>query len=1190
MKTTPSQRLSARFIRVSVPGRLSVHPLLLVFLTVLCAATTLPLSAGQGSCPTLFRDRDGDGFGSPDVTETRVSCTTQGGYVSNDRDCNDLNPRIYPGASDDFWSETLGSQDCSLQQPYSGNLLTVNCPVCSPETPGCRASLSLCTNPQGCAFTNIQEAIWASHDGDTVEVCQGVYPERIDLQGRAIEVRGRLTHLVVLSGDGSAMPTVTLDSGEGPDTKLSHLTLSPNIHGGIGGGVYIENSSPTLTDLTLQGNTQSEEGGAMVILATKGGVASPVMSQLRFLYNHPLDGEYGAGGAVGIRASDTGSLAAPTFTDVLFADNTAMFGGAVHVLATPGGRVTPHFVRSRFLRNAAMELGSAIALELLGGTGSLDVTSSIVEKNTLASEAFYFYVQTGKLPVTLMNVTLSGNQVSRALVYGLAGPNRGQLELSVTNSIFAFNHAVDSVVKLSAYGRDSYAKGVYNYNDIWSNGYIGAPWPAGQNSQNLYSFDPRFRGFVDDTTTPDDLSLSPGSPAINAGDPAPSFDDTTNNRNDLGAYGGPSGHWPATVPTLLDLSMPLPSPEEMVLARQASFELMGPSSLTVSCLEDGWSLGTSESLLYGTTNQRTGGIDILGLKAETSYQCFAMSSSSNGIEGNAFELVTPPLPFDLQGVWNLSVVSPEARPGYTLFNFYPNGFNPMYAVMVDMQGQARWYLSMYDSSVMGFDTEAFTADTVAQYRADKGYVLVGGGGTLGALPQTHPVEPSKPAFLYPLGCASQVDEIQAICKTVPGSTVLEETPNHETIMSVDGTKVMYICSETLPQPGTTPEQYCVDSTQRQVGFSVEEWDVSNPNAPTNTWRWSSREQIEDCVLPLMAGQDDPYHANALWREEATATAGPQIFVSLRHRNQILKIDRNTSRLVYKLGALHEEDQCPALTQPDPSQCPIYHPDDATCPGQTFEPFTLQPDTTDTTCPSVASYTGPDEYHPQWFYGQHAPYLSRNSDGTASFYIHDNGRNSPDNEESPYSRGYSRAVRLKVDEGHHIATVDWQYCRGTVKGSEEVWYAPAWGSFYPIQKSDGALTDHTLLTTSHCNICVKYEDSTSENTFLAELNEQKQVLWSLDLGQNYAMYRGQRIDGCTRLPGSNNFLMGTPDLCPQASSGLHGGFHIQLHRNGPGLSPGVKGSQTPATAPARTLRHSPQNRTEVGMHQPHQKRG
>ena len=41
-----------------------------------------------------------------------------------------------------------------------------------------------------------------------------------------------------------------------------------------------------------------------------------------------------------------------------------------------------------------------------------------------------------------------------------------------------------------------------------------------------------------------DFTLQPGSPAIDAGDPDPAFDDVDGSRNDMGIFGGPGGAWP----------------------------------------------------------------------------------------------------------------------------------------------------------------------------------------------------------------------------------------------------------------------------------------------------------------------------------------------------------------------------------------------------------------------------------------------------------------------------------------------------------------------------------------------------------------------------------------------------------------------------------------------------------------------
>jgi hypothetical protein len=69
------------------------------------------------------------------------------------------------------------------------------------------------------------------------------------------------------------------------------------------------------------------------------------------------------------------------------------------------------------------------------------------------------------------------------------------------------------------------------YNDVWGNGlnYSGLSPGTGD-----LSVDPRFVA-----ESAGDFRLQIGSPAVDAGDPAPVFRDRDGSRNDLGAYGGP---------------------------------------------------------------------------------------------------------------------------------------------------------------------------------------------------------------------------------------------------------------------------------------------------------------------------------------------------------------------------------------------------------------------------------------------------------------------------------------------------------------------------------------------------------------------------------------------------------------------------------------------------------------------------
>ena len=89
--------------------------------------------------------------------------------------------------------------------------------------------------------------------------------------------------------------------------------------------------------------------------------------------------------------------------------------------------------------------------------------------------------------------------------------------VDIRNNIFYQNSGVQGDDRIHISGADSGAVNIaWNFLD--------------------QTLDPRF---ISQT----DLHLLPGSPCINAGDPAPAFNDADGSRNDQGAYGGPRGNW-----------------------------------------------------------------------------------------------------------------------------------------------------------------------------------------------------------------------------------------------------------------------------------------------------------------------------------------------------------------------------------------------------------------------------------------------------------------------------------------------------------------------------------------------------------------------------------------------------------------------------------------------------------------------
>ena len=123
-------------------------------------------------------------------------------------------------------------------------------------------------------FQTIQHAINVSVNGDVVIVLPGIYYEQINFGGKDITV-GSLYHTTsdttyieetVIDGNDETCP-VTFWQGETRDAILTGFTIQNGLGCvyGQGGGVYIEQSSPTLDYLIIQNNHATTSGGGVLV-------------------------------------------------------------------------------------------------------------------------------------------------------------------------------------------------------------------------------------------------------------------------------------------------------------------------------------------------------------------------------------------------------------------------------------------------------------------------------------------------------------------------------------------------------------------------------------------------------------------------------------------------------------------------------------------------------------------------------------------------------------------------------------------------------------------------------------------------------------------------------------------------------------------------------------------------------------
>jgi len=209
----------------------------------------------------------------------------------------------------------------------------------------------------------IQAGIDASIDADTVLVQPGTYVENINYNGKLITVASLFlttadtTYISQTIIDGNEFGSVvTIASGEDSTTVLLGFTITNGVSGS-GGGIYCNNSSPSLNNLTITSNTVwAWEGGH----GFGGGIAcwydsSPSLNNVTIsdnlgggiycynsspsLNNVTITGNYtkfgdslnstnGKGGGMDCRSNSS-----PTLTNVIIADNSAdNAGGGINCM------------------------------------------------------------------------------------------------------------------------------------------------------------------------------------------------------------------------------------------------------------------------------------------------------------------------------------------------------------------------------------------------------------------------------------------------------------------------------------------------------------------------------------------------------------------------------------------------------------------------------------------------------------------------------------------------------------------------------------------------------------------------------------------------------------------------------------------------------------------------------------------
>ncbi len=233
----------------------------------------------------------------------------------------------------------------------------------------------------------IQAGIDASSSGDTVLVAPGTYTgygnQNIELGGRAITVLGEAGPESTILNCSNTSRGFYIHEGESSSTRIEGFTIRYGYSADAGGGIRVEDASPTLRRLVVE-RCESDSWAGGLYLAQ----SSAVVESLVVRYNQ-ADGH---GGGVSIFQST------PSFDWIVLSDNECIgdetYGGGLHVKES-----TVAASHLTVVDNSA-EYGSGVMADF---SAAVDLDNCIVTRN-LGGVGIYWRYQSAPLGLTCSNV------------------------------------------------------------------------------------------------------------------------------------------------------------------------------------------------------------------------------------------------------------------------------------------------------------------------------------------------------------------------------------------------------------------------------------------------------------------------------------------------------------------------------------------------------------------------------------------------------------------------------------------------------------------------------------------------------------------------------------------------------------------------------------------------------------------
>ena len=245
----------------------------------------------SGSGATYYADVDGDTYG--DASSGTLLCEWPKGWVMDSTDCDDADGAVYPGAPE----------------------------LCNDADDDCNPSVTESDTAElgGVVYTDLQDALDAAADGDTITLCDGTFigaftvPDNVSLYG----FKGAAD--TILETDGSGDPILTLE-GAVSVTDLTFRNGSAITGGAIDGYTNTPVGDVSIDACTFDSNV-AVYGGAVIVEPDNALSVVDSTFTANFAAGTSSGDYVGSGGAIYAGAVDIqGSI---------FSDNSTLYGGAL---------------------------------------------------------------------------------------------------------------------------------------------------------------------------------------------------------------------------------------------------------------------------------------------------------------------------------------------------------------------------------------------------------------------------------------------------------------------------------------------------------------------------------------------------------------------------------------------------------------------------------------------------------------------------------------------------------------------------------------------------------------------------------------------------------------------------------------------------------------------------------------------